>query len=67
MARTDLHVFPRGTMNSTVYVTILHQYVVPFATIFGDNFIFQHDNAKPHSARIVSEYLDEVSITSMQG
>jgi hypothetical protein len=42
MARTDLHVFPRGTMNSTVYVTdILEQYVVPFAPFIGDNFIFQ--------------------------
>jgi hypothetical protein len=31
-ARTDLHVFSRETMNSTVYVTdILEQYVVPFA------------------------------------
>jgi hypothetical protein len=73
-ARTDLHVFPRGTMNSTVYVTdILEQYVVPFAPFmeqyavpFEDNFIFQHDNARPHSVRIVSEYLDEVGIASMQ-
>jgi hypothetical protein len=48
-ARTDLHVFARGTMNSTVYVTdILEQYVVPFAPFIGDNFIFQH------SIRIVS-------------
>jgi hypothetical protein len=54
-------------MNSTVYVTaILEQYVVPFASFIGDNFIFQHDNARPHSARIVSEYLDEVGIASMQ-
>jgi hypothetical protein len=51
-ARTDLHVFPRGTMNRTVYVTdILEQYVVPFALFIGDNFIFQHDNARPHSAQ----------------
>jgi hypothetical protein len=51
-ARSDLHVFPRGTMNSTVYVTdILEQYVVPFAPFIGDNFIFQHDNARPHSAQ----------------
>jgi hypothetical protein len=58
-ARTDLHVFPRGTTNSTVYVIdILEQYVVPFAPFIGDNFIFQHDN--------VSEYLDEVDIASMQ-
>jgi hypothetical protein len=58
-ARIDLHVFPRGTTNSTVYVIdILEKYVVPFAPFIGDNFIFQHDN--------VSEYLDEVDIASMQ-
>jgi hypothetical protein len=63
-ARTDLHVFPRGTMNSTVYVTdILEQYVVPFVE---DNFIFQHHNTRPHSIIIVSEYLDEGGIASMQ-
>jgi hypothetical protein len=65
--RAGWPVFPRGTMNSTVYVTdILEQYVVPFATFIEDNFIFQHDNARPHSVRIVSEYLDEVGIASMQ-
>jgi hypothetical protein len=66
-ARTDLHVFSRETMNSTVYVTdILEQYVVPFALLIGDNFVFQHDNARPHSIRIVSKYLDEGGIVFMQ-
>jgi hypothetical protein len=32
----------------------------------GDNFILQHDNARPHSVRIVSEYLNEVGIASKQ-
>jgi hypothetical protein len=60
-ACTDLHVFPRGTMNSTVYVTdILQQYVVPFTPFIGDNIIFKHDYARPQSVRIGSEYLDEV-------
>jgi hypothetical protein len=62
-ARTDLHIFSKGT----IYVTdILEQYGVPFAPFIGDNFIFKHDNARPHSVRIVSEYLDEVAIASMQ-
>jgi hypothetical protein len=65
--RAGWPVFPRGTLNSAVYVTdILEQYVVPFAPFIGDNFIFQHDNARPHSVRIVSEYSDEVGIASMQ-
>jgi hypothetical protein len=46
--RAGWPVFPRGTLNSAVYITdILEQYVVPFAPIIGDNFIFQHDNARP--------------------
>jgi hypothetical protein len=49
-ACTDLHVFPRGTMNSTVYVTdILEQYVVPFTSFIGDNIIFKHDYARAHT------------------
>jgi sulfate adenylyltransferase subunit 1 (EFTu-like GTPase family) len=54
-------------MNSTVYVTdILEQNVVPFSPFNGDNFIFQHYNARLHSGRIVSEYMHEVGIASMQ-
>jgi hypothetical protein len=53
-ARTDLHVFLRGTINGIVYVTdILEQYVVPFAPFIGDNFIFQHDNARPQCQNCV--------------
>jgi hypothetical protein len=40
--------------------------VVPFAPFIGDNFVFQHHNARPHSVRIMSEYLDEVGIASIQ-
>jgi hypothetical protein len=54
-------------MNSTVYVTdILEQYVVSFASFIGDNFIFKHDNSRQYIVRIMSEYLDEVGIVSMQ-
>jgi hypothetical protein len=45
---------------------ILEQFVVPVASFLGDNFISQHDNARLHSVRIVSEYLDEIGIASMQ-
>lgn len=36
-----------------------------FAPFIGENFIFMHDNARPHTARIVSSYLNEVGITQM--
>ncbi|KAJ3634841.1 hypothetical protein MTP99_007784 [Tenebrio molitor] len=49
-------------MNSTVYVTdILEQYVVPFTPFIRDNL-----PARPHSVRIVSDYLDEVGFVSME-
>jgi hypothetical protein len=51
-------------MNSTVYVTDI--LVIPFASFIGDNFIFKHDNSRPYNVRIMSEYLDEVGIVSMQ-
>lgn len=66
-ARTDLHIFLRGTLNSRIYVTdILEQYVVRFALFIRNNFVFQYDNARPHGARMVSEYLNEVGISAMQ-
>jgi hypothetical protein len=37
-----------------------------FAPFIGDNFIFQHDNARPHSVIIMYEYLDEGGVASMQ-
>jgi hypothetical protein len=50
----------------TLTYIILEQYAVPFAPFRGANFIFQHDNTRLRSVRIVPEYLDEVDIAPMQ-
>ena len=66
-ARTELVVVDRGTMNADRYVAnILQEHVVPFAPFIGDNFILMHDNARPHIARVVQTYLDEVGISRME-
>lgn len=65
-ARTDLHVFRRPTLNAQSYITdILEEYVVPFGPFIGDQFLFMHDNARPHTANVVREYLDEVGIQTL--
>ena len=52
--RTDLHVFPRGTMDAEVYRDdILDAYVRPYAGAIGDACPLQDDNARPHRTRIV--------------
>ena len=65
--RTDLHVFPRGTVNAHVYRDdILDAYVRPYAGAIGDAFLLQDDNARPHRARIVDVYLQRETIMRME-
>lgn len=62
-ARTELVVVHGNRLNSDRYIRdILEPHVVPFAPFVGDNFWFMQDNARPHVARIVNDYLDEVGI-----
>ncbi|GBN00952.1 hypothetical protein AVEN_207334-1 [Araneus ventricosus] len=65
--RTDLHVFPRGTVNAQAYRDdILDAYVRPYARSIGDDFLLQDDNARPHRARIVGDYRQEETIQRME-
>lgn len=62
-ARTELYLVPRGSLNADRYINeILEDYVVPYAPFIMDNFLLMHDNARPHVARIVMEYLTQVNI-----
>jgi hypothetical protein len=38
----------------------------PIPTIYWDDFIFMHDNGRPHVAGIVQHYFREVEIVQMQ-
>lgn len=66
-ARTEL-VIVDNALTATRYVEdILQEHVVPFGGFIGyDQFILMHDNARPHVAHIVNEYLQEVGIQKLQ-
>lgn len=66
-ARTDLVVIQNGTVTAERYILeILEQHVVPFAPYIGENFLLMQDNARPHVAQIVRNYLEEVQINTME-
>lgn len=61
-ARTELCLLQRHSLDAIGYIEILQEYVVPFAPFIGEGFLLMQDNARPHTARIVTQYLDEVGI-----
>ena len=63
-ARTELVFIQNGTLTAHRYLTeVLEDHVVPFMVILGEDSTFMHNYAWPHTARIVTAYLDEVQIT----
>ncbi|GFW00401.1 transposable element Tcb2 transposase [Trichonephila clavipes] len=64
---TDLHVFHGGTVTGLRYRDeILDPYVRPYAAANGNDFILMDDNARPHRARIVEEYLEDHGLERME-
>ena len=54
----------RTSLNAVSYVSdILEDHLMPFAPFIGENFLLLHDNARPHTARVVNEYLNEAGIS----
>ena len=54
-------------MSGQRYVNeILRPVGVPLARRIGGNFTFQDDNAMPHRARVVVDFLRQHSITTLQ-
>lgn len=61
--RTPL-VLVDGNLNAVRYRDqILEMFVLPFAAEAGENFIFQQDNARPHTAGLVRNFLQEHNVT----
>ncbi|GBN10996.1 hypothetical protein AVEN_13658-1 [Araneus ventricosus] len=57
--RAPLHVFERGTMTGVRYRDeILEPYVRLFRGAAGSEFILMDDNARPHRALLVDEFLE---------
>ncbi|GBO29396.1 Transposable element Tcb2 transposase [Araneus ventricosus] len=56
---TDLHVFHGGTMTGVRYRDeILDPYVRSYPGAIGNDFILMDDNARPHRAVVVEDYLE---------
>ena len=63
---TDLYVIRDGTLTSVSYRDeILHHIVRPYAGACGPGFIMMNDNARPHRARVVDQYLEQEGIDRM--
>ena len=64
--RTDLHIVMRGMMTGLRYRDeVLDIYVRQYAGAIGPQFILMDDNARPHRARVVEEYLQQNTIVRM--
>lgn len=65
--RTELVPIRPRSMNADFYLeNIIVEHVMPFAFFVGDNFLFMQDNARPHVARQVLDYLHQVDIPYME-
>lgn len=65
--RTRLHVFENGTLTARRYIDeILVPIVDPLAHLEGPNFVLQQDNARPHTARIVQNFIEEENLTVIE-
>ncbi|GBM41188.1 hypothetical protein AVEN_35759-1 [Araneus ventricosus] len=64
---TDLHVFHGGTLTGVRYRDeILDPYVRPYAGAIGNDFILMDDNARPHRAVVVEDYLEGHGLERIQ-
>ena len=64
--RTDLHIVTRTMMTGVRYRDeILDVYVRPYAGTIRPQFILMEDNARPHRARVVQDYLQQETIVRM--
>ncbi|KAJ4426246.1 hypothetical protein ANN_27058 [Periplaneta americana] len=62
-ARTELVFVENGRLTADRYINeCLADHVVPFGQFVGDKFVLMHDNARPHIAHAVGDYLQEVGI-----
>ena len=51
------------TMNAERYIAVLESAMIPFGEqTYPTNWIFQHDNAGPHSAHLIENYRADINI-----
>ena len=60
-------VLPDGYLTGVLYRGILQNTLVPFTRhYFGDNYRYQDDNATPHRAGVVLDFLQQGNVTKME-
>lgn len=65
-SRTALHVFDHDSVTGQVYKdVILQKYVRFFRGAMGAHFLFMDDNACPHRAALVDDYLETEDTTCL--
>ena len=64
--KSDLHVIAGNLSGVRYRDEILHPIVRPYAGAVGDGFILMDDNARPHRARVVTDYLENETIERME-
>jgi hypothetical protein len=55
----------RGLTSQHYITEILADHVVPYAGYIGQDILLMHDNARPHVAHVVTQYLLDVDIRTM--
>ncbi|GFT82543.1 transposable element Tcb1 transposase [Trichonephila clavipes] len=61
--RTDLHIYKRGSVTIVRYRDeVLEPILRLYAAAVGPNFVLMDDNARPHRADIVDDYLESAHL-----
>lgn len=55
----------RGLTSHRYITEILADHVIPYAGYIGQDMLLMHDNARPHVAHVVTQYLRDVAIRTM--
>ena len=63
--KTDLHVIAGNLTGIRYRDEVLDPIVRPYAGAIGYDFILMDDNARPHRARVVTDYLETETIERM--
>ncbi|KFM72421.1 hypothetical protein X975_15941, partial [Stegodyphus mimosarum] len=63
---TDLHIFKRGSLTAVWYRDeVLEPIVILYVVAVDPTFLLMDDNARPHRADIVDDYLESKGIVRM--
>jgi hypothetical protein len=65
--KSDFVVIRNGALNARHYIDeVLQTQIQPRAHAGGDKFVLMQDKARPHVAKVVTDYLQEQNIAIMQ-